>query len=99
MIKAVPGLIMFKLENYVYLSSNEVDELYPSLSHLERSYGMYKHRNILLQFPKEFNNNNILDNNQIKITLKEFGLGTGTLVFEFINLKNKNYTFNYSNIL
>lgn len=73
--------LLFKLDQYIYINSETQGEIPPSLTHLERSYGMYKHSNILLQFPKSSAKN-------IEIVIKEFGLGSGNLEFEFKNLSD-----------
>jgi len=82
--------LLFSLESYIYLSTADIDEIPPSLCYLERSYGMTKYRNFLIEFPKVFDNKNkINEYDAIKLTIDEFGLGTGNLKFEFGNLRSQ----------
>ncbi len=75
--------LLFGLNEHIYLKTPELDEVPLVTYEMERSFGMTKSRNFLLVFPAEFNEKKILESNWIKVKIKEFGLATGTLSFEY----------------
>lgn len=81
--------LLFRFEEFIYIQSDAFGELHPSLCHMERIYGGFKHRNILVQFPKYLDGNNLLDKMPIEVCLKEFGLGSGPVTFKFDNLDDQ----------
>lgn len=77
--------LMFNLQQYIYLQTAAIDEIPLGLYHMERTFGMRKSRTFLLMFPAQFNEQHVSDpdNDWLKLRIKEFGLGTGTLTLEF----------------
>lgn len=73
--------LMFGLKDHVYLSSSSVDEVPLSTYHMDRTYGLSKNRTLLLVFPRDFNNES-LDEGDLALVLREFGLGVGVLRFD-----------------
>ena len=84
--------LLFKLDKYIYINSETAGEIPPSLIHTERNFGIFRHTNTLFEFTKSVNNTEINDEDgNVKIIVKEFGLGTGPLIFDFNILKKTNY--------
>lgn len=75
--------LLFSMNDYLEIETNEIREI-PMLHYrMERSYGMTSSRTFLLVFPKTFNHQKVLDAEKLTITLEEFGLGSGPIHFSF----------------
>ena len=77
--------LMFGLKEYIYLQTALIDEIPVDTYQMDRTYGMTKSRTILLMFPKNFNEVDILDeeNKWLKFKMKEFGLRAGRMTFKY----------------
>lgn len=77
--------LLFSLEKNITLETSLIPEIPTAFYHMERNYGTSKRRNFLVAFPTEFNEMKILNSNsdQIKINIKEFGLGIGNVEFKY----------------
>ncbi len=77
--------LLFNLTEFIDLKTALIDEVPLVDYHFERSFGMTRHRTIMLVFPIVFNDVNLVqqENEQLSVRLKEFGLKTGILKFSF----------------
>ena len=76
--------LLFGLKESIYLRTVANNEIPLNNYHMERTYGMDKNRNFLLMFPTgEMSASLPGNNNPVTLIIKEFGLGTGRLKFEF----------------
>ncbi len=74
--------LLFSMNQYVFLHTEKSGKVKLSLYNMDRNFGMAKSRTFLFSFPIEFNNVKLLDQNDITLYIKEFGLHTGTITFK-----------------
>ncbi len=75
--------LAFGLKEHIFMKTESIAEVPLDIYHMERTFGMTKDRTFLLVFPKKFNEQELLQSEQIDIVLKEFGLGAGRIKMSF----------------
>ena len=85
--------LLFGLSEYMTLQTAEVEEIPLNSYYMERTFGMIKSRTFILMFPREFNDQDLLQSSGLTLRIKEFGLNTGNLSFEYpLPVKDLRYT-------
>jgi hypothetical protein len=80
--------LLFRLDERITLSTRAIEELPLDTYHMERNFGMMPSTQFLLLFPRNANGMDVLDaSTPLVVRMEEFGLGTGTVRFEFENLQ------------
>ena len=75
--------LLFGMKEFIYMKTPNAGVVPLSLYHMDRTYGLTKDRTLLLSFSTEFNEVKLLDEKKLTLIIKEFGLHTGRLVFEY----------------
>lgn len=75
--------LLFGMKEYIYMKTPNAGEVPLSLYHMDRTYGLTKDRTLMLSFPTKFNDIKLLEEKNITLIIKEFGLHTGRFVFEY----------------
>jgi hypothetical protein len=75
--------MLFGMKEFIYMKTPNAGVVPLSLYHMDRTYGLTKDRTLLLSFPTEFNDIKLLEEKNITLIIKEFGLHTGRFVFEY----------------
>lgn len=88
--------LLFGIQEEMYLETKEGEEVPLSNYQMDRNYGTIKSRTFLLSFPIEWNGKQLLEEDQLKLRIDEFGLGTGRITAGFElplpNIEYKEYS-------
>ncbi len=75
--------MLFGMKEFIYMKTPNAGVVPLSLYHMDRTYGLTKDRTLMLSFPAKFNDIKLLEEKNITLVIKEFGLHTGRFVFEY----------------
>jgi hypothetical protein len=77
--------LLFGLKERVYLQTATVEEIPLDVYQMDQTFGLTKYRKFLLVFPAESEGENHRSDEQkwINLRIKEFGLRTGAVTFQF----------------
>lgn len=75
--------LLFGIQEDMYLETEEGEEVPLGNYQMDRNYGTSKSRTFLLSFPIEWNGKQLLEEDQLKLRIDEFGLGTGRITAGF----------------
>ena len=78
--KAQNELLLFNIKDYATLGNGEI-EIKCSQSMVDRNWGMHTDISLLLAFTKTDETGKEIDFNKSRLTLRDFGLITGTVIF------------------
>lgn len=75
--------LLFEMQHYVEASSGGLEEIPLQHYQMTRNFGTSKSRTFLLQFPTNWNQQQLVNGEPLTIHIDEFGLGIGQLSFAF----------------